>query len=93
MSTWSEGDGVLGAAINLGVSLLSSVSLHLGDGEALHAYGGEGLTDVIQLEGLDDSHDDFHVGSLSCSDLRRRRVPRTLTKNRVRVVHPAGTGG
>src|SRR6185312_942839 len=55
-----EAHGVFGAAINFGVPLLTPVSLHLGDGESLHAERGQSVTDLVELEGFDDGHDDLH---------------------------------
>src|SRR5690606_5450822 len=52
---------VLGAAIELGVALLAAEALDLGDGDALHADGRERLADFVELEGLDDGGDEFHV--------------------------------
>src|SRR5579862_1164691 len=56
-----ETHGVFGAAIDFGVALLTSVALHLGDGQSLNADLGERVADLVELERLDDGHDDFHV--------------------------------
>src|SRR5579863_400508 len=59
-----EAHGVFGAAIDLGVALLPPVALHLGDGQSLNADLGERVADLVELEGLDDGHDDFHCCNL-----------------------------
>jgi len=51
---------VLRAAVQLGVPLLPTEPLHLGDGDPLHADLRQGFTHVIELEGLDDCHNHFH---------------------------------
>jgi len=56
-----EVDHVLGAAVELGVALLATEALDLGDGDAGDADFAERLADVVQLERLDDGHDHFHV--------------------------------
>ena len=56
-----EADGIFGAAVDLGVALLAPESLHLGDGHAVNANGGESVTHFLQLERLDNRHDNFHV--------------------------------
>ena len=58
---WQEAHGVFGAAIDFGVALLAPVALHLGDGQSLNADLGESVADLVELERLDDGHDDFHV--------------------------------
>src|SRR5262249_16684298 len=52
---------VLAAAVDLGVALLPAVALDLGDGQAVHADGGERIAHWIELEGLDDGDDGFHA--------------------------------
>jgi hypothetical protein len=49
-----EVDHILGATVQLGVALLASETLDLGDGDALHADLRQGLAHVIELEGLDN---------------------------------------
>src|SRR5208282_6353139 len=55
-----EAHGIFGAAIDFGVALLPPIALHLGDGQPLNANLSEGVADVVELEGLDDGHDDLH---------------------------------
>src|SRR5262245_5356543 len=50
-------DDVLGAAVQLGMTLLPPEALHLGDRDALHAHGGQRLTHLVELERLDDGRD------------------------------------
>jgi hypothetical protein len=42
------------------VPLLATKALDLGDGDALNADVGNGLTNIIQFEWLDDGCDEFH---------------------------------
>jgi hypothetical protein len=49
-----KADCVLGAAINLGVSLLSAESLDLGHGHALHAESRQRALHFVELEWLDN---------------------------------------
>src|SRR5688500_4766347 len=60
-----EIDDVLGAAIQLGVALLATEPLHLGDGDALDADRRERFADLVELERLDDCGDHLHVGSFA----------------------------
>ena len=53
-------DDVFGAAVQLGVAFLPAEALDLGDGDALHADGGEGFTHFVKLERLDDGGNEFH---------------------------------
>src|SRR5215831_5734586 len=55
-----ETHGILSAAIDLGVTLLTSVSFDLRDGHPVHADPGQGVADLVELEWLDDGHDDLH---------------------------------
>src|SRR6267142_1947829 len=55
-----EADGVFGAAIDFGVALLAPVSLDLGDGHSERPARGQGFAHLVNLERLDDSHDDLH---------------------------------
>src|SRR5690349_14929713 len=52
-----EIDHVFGSAIELGVALLPSEALDLGDRDALHADRGQGLAHLVKLERLDDCGD------------------------------------
>ena len=72
LSTWSvgnrhldlhlrqEGHRVFGAAIDFGMALLTPVALDLGDGHPVHPDRGQSVADLVELEWLDDRHDDFH---------------------------------
>ena len=55
---------VFRAAVDLGLALLPAEALHLGDGEALHAERRQRLAHIVELEGLDDGHDQLHRGFL-----------------------------
>src|SRR6185503_122560 len=56
-----EVDRVLGPAVELGMPLLSAEALDLGHRHALYARLGQRLPNVLKLERLDDSRDEFHV--------------------------------
>lgn len=82
---------VLGAAVQLGVALLPPEPLDLGGRDARHARLGQGLADVIQLEGLDDRHDHLHhvvsmsaAGSIPPVVAAVRRFPPTPARGAVR---------
>src|SRR5262245_4910738 len=51
---------ILGAAINFRVALLPPVPLDLGHGHPVHPDRSESVADLVELERLDDGHDDFH---------------------------------
>src|SRR6266567_4375349 len=55
-----EVHGVLSAAIDFSVALLTPVSLDLGDGQPVHPCRSQSVADLVELERLDDGHDDFH---------------------------------
>src|SRR5262249_5765181 len=55
-----EAHRIFGAAIDLGVTLLPPVSLDLRHGHPVHADRGQSVADLVELERLDDGHDDFH---------------------------------
>src|ERR1051326_3695762 len=55
-----EAHGVFGAAIDFGVALLPAISLDFGDGQSVHADAGQRVADLVELERLDDGHDQFH---------------------------------
>src|ERR1700674_2724436 len=55
-----EADGVFGAPIDLGVPLLPAIPFDLGDGQPVHADAGQRVADLVELEWLDDGHDEFH---------------------------------
>src|SRR5882724_7494897 len=52
-----EVDDILGAAIELGMSLLAAEALGLSDRDALHADFLQGLLNFVQFERLDDRLD------------------------------------
>ena len=51
---------IFGAAVDFGVALLTPESLDFGHGQPVHADRGERVADLVELERLDDGHDDFH---------------------------------
>src|SRR5215813_8945176 len=55
-----EAHGVFGAAVDFRVALLASVAFDLGDGHPVHANRSQSVADLVELEWLDDGHDDFH---------------------------------
>src|SRR5262249_3925094 len=55
-----EAHRVFRAAIDFGVALLTSIALDLGHGHPVHADSGKRVADLVELERLDDGHDDFH---------------------------------
>src|SRR5690606_31241795 len=55
-----KGDVIFGTAIDFSVALLSPVALDLGDREAFDADGGECFAHRVELEWLDDCHDELH---------------------------------
>ena len=57
-----EAHGVLGAAIDLGLALLSAEPLDLAHRQSLDAERGQRVADLVQLERLEDRHDHFHFG-------------------------------
>ncbi len=57
LDLWQEVYGVFGATVDLGVTLLAAVTFDFGDGHALNAKVGQGLPDLLQLEGFDDGCD------------------------------------
>ena len=59
-----EVDGVLTAAVQLGVALLPAEPAHLGDRHADDPDAGQRLLHVVQLERLDDCLDLFHSATL-----------------------------
>src|SRR5215218_11033376 len=52
--------GVFSAAIDFSMALLTPVSLDLGDGQPVHPRRSQSVADLVELERLDDGHDDFH---------------------------------
>src|SRR5215217_8276176 len=59
-----EVDRVLGAPVHLGVSALPAEALDVGDGEALYAEILDRVLHVVDLERLDDAHDELHESSI-----------------------------
>src|SRR5713101_8189235 len=55
-----ESHCIFGAAIELRVTLLAPIPLHLGRRHSLHADRVESIADLLELEWLDDGYDDFH---------------------------------
>ena len=55
-----ETDGVLSAAVNFRMAFLAAISLDFRHRESVNADGGQGVTDLFQLEWLDDGHNNFH---------------------------------
>src|SRR5262249_5708488 len=55
-----EGHRVFGAAIDLGVALLTPIPCHLRDGHSVHPDPDQCVADLVNLEWLDDGHDHFH---------------------------------
>ena len=51
---------VLRPSVDLGVAPLAAEALGLGEGHALDAERLEGLFDLVELEGLEDCHDQLH---------------------------------
>src|SRR5271156_1595773 len=51
---------VFGAAIDLGMTLLAPEALGFGHGKSMHTGTGKRVPDVVELEWLDDCHDEFH---------------------------------
>jgi hypothetical protein len=47
-------------AVDFGLALLPAKTFHFGHRQTLHAKRGERFSHFVQLEGLDDSHNEFH---------------------------------
>src|SRR5690554_895260 len=56
-------DYIFSASVQLGMALLTAKALDLGDSYTLNADIGQGFTNVIQFERLDDRSDEFHHSS------------------------------
>ena len=54
---------ILGAAIDLGVTLLTAKAFDIGHGQATDTDIGKSLADLVELEGFDDCGDQFHGGA------------------------------
>src|ERR1700683_2702043 len=68
-----EIDGVLRPTIYFGMALLAAVAAHFGDGDAFHADADEGFLYLLQLMGLDDRLNLFHMVSILASLRTRSR--------------------
>src|ERR1700730_3287301 len=55
-----EAHRVFGAAVRFRVALWTSGTPGLGDGHSVHANLSQSVADLVELERLDDGHDDFH---------------------------------
>ena len=55
-----EIDGVLAAAVNLGMAFLTAKAFHFGDGHAFDAEVVQGILHLIELEGFNDGLNFFH---------------------------------
>src|SRR6201999_2249207 len=55
-----EAHRVFGAAIDFRVAFLSAVPFDFRHRETMNANGGQGVTDFLKLEWLDDRHNNFH---------------------------------
>src|SRR5262245_35066828 len=56
-----EAHGIFGAAVDFRMALLAAISLDLGHGHPVHADASERVAHLVQLEWLDDRHDDLHA--------------------------------
>src|SRR3954451_1319382 len=55
-----ETHGVFSATINFRMAFLSAISFDFRHRETVNANGGQGVTDFLELEWLDDRHNNFH---------------------------------
>src|SRR6516162_7676380 len=85
---WQKIDDVLGPAIELGVPLLPSETLGLGDGDTLDADFVKRLLHLVELEGFDDRLDLLHRILIS---LNPRQRPRQSPKHN--LCHPPARWG
>ena len=53
---------VFGTTVDFGLSLLAAEALDFAHGQTLDAQGRQGLANLVELEGLDDGHDQLHLG-------------------------------
>src|SRR5579863_6141588 len=65
---------ILRAAIDFRVTLLTAVTLDLGNGHAVDANGGQRLPDLVQLEGFDNSDNKLHVQAFIFPELRSSSI-------------------
>src|SRR4029079_17996852 len=80
--------GIFGAAVDFGVALLAPVAFHLGDGQSLNANLAERITDLVELERLDDGHDNFHWFNLPVDYALRSSEQRQRTRAEQTAPHP-----
>src|SRR5262249_9387423 len=89
-----EAHGVFGAAVDLSVALLAPIAFDLRDGHPVHADRGQSVADLIELEWLDNGHDDFHESQsplgpvLLKAGSRRSRHPRASAFTRRGTAQP-----
>src|SRR6202012_4209940 len=89
-----EAHVIFRAAIDFGLSLLSAEALDFRHGQSLNPQRGQGLPDVVKLEGLDDGHDEFHVGRSSGLSLGLREaciVPVLLCRSAAAIMNNGQT--
>src|SRR4029450_7980871 len=72
---WNEVDRVLGAPVDLRVPALTAEPLDVGDREALHPEVLDGVLHVVDLERLDDAHDELHESSILPTSRALTRAP------------------
>src|SRR5215470_4002318 len=60
LELWQEAHRIFSASVDFRVALLAPISLDFGDGHPVHPDAGQSVADLVELEGLDDGHDDFH---------------------------------
>src|SRR5581483_4979676 len=90
-----EAHGVFGAAIDFGVAFLTPIAFDFGHGQPLHSCRSEGVTNLVELEWLDDGHDDFHGFDPRLSPFRSIRSAGIFTEHcRANALHGhrRGTG-
>jgi hypothetical protein len=62
---WQEADVIFRTTIDFSLAFLAAKTLHFRHGQSLNPKRGQGFPDVVELEGLDDGHNEFHVGQSS----------------------------
>src|SRR5690242_10692858 len=55
-----ETHGVFSTAIDFRMALLSAIAFDFRHRETMNANGGQGVADFLELEWLDDRHNNFH---------------------------------
>jgi hypothetical protein len=48
------------AAVDFGLALLAAKTFHFSHRQTLYAKRGQRFSHLVELEGLDDSHNEFH---------------------------------